>query len=361
MGLRKTFPIIVLCTFIAACGDQKIVNDIKLVETVGYDAVENGVQSAAFIADYEEKGGKAIELFVTESKSVYDSLPRLNTKLNLPIEYGQLRMALFGETFARKGIEKAIDSMIRNPQISPRMQLGVADRDALEILKVAESKRNPYFLADMIEQNIWRGNLPHTNLHETFFNFYGEGRDIFLPYFTVERGEIKIDGLALFKGDHFTTKIGSKDAFILKMLLGNSKNGSVMIPMRKTNQKHDDFFLMNSIGSKSRLKVINLGPPASFSIRVNLDAQVKDVPFWIDLRSEDQLAWLEKIMGAYFEKEIQKFVSLCKKNKVDPVGFGDLIRSRSSKWNAQDFEEQYEALKMTVSVKVIIVQTGVGE
>ncbi|XEC97429.1 Ger(x)C family spore germination protein [Paenibacillus tarimensis] len=361
MDMRKTFLFIVLSTLITACGDQNIVNNIKLVQTVGYDAVENGVQSAVVIANYEEAENSKLEFFVTESNSVYDSIPRLNTKLDFPIEYGQLRMALFGETFARKGIETVIDSLIRGPKISSRMHLGVADRDALEILNVTENKRDPYFLSDMIENNNRSGNLPLMNLHVTFFNFYGEGRDFYLPYFTVERGEVKIDGLALFKDDKFKTKIDIRDAFILKMLLENSKNGSIMVPVRAPNQKRDDYFLMNSIGSKSRFQVISIGSPASVSIRLKLDAQVKDVPKWIDLTSEDQCAWLEKIMGAYFEKEIQKFVSLCKKNNVDPLGFGDLIRSRSYKWDAREFQDHYEALKVIVSVKATIVQTGAGE
>lgn len=360
MKLRATFLFIVLSTWITACGNPKIVNNIKLVQTVGYDAVENGVRTAALIANYEE-GKSKLEFFVTESNTIYDSSPRLRTKLDFPNEYGQMRMALFGETYARRGIKIATESLIRHPVISSRMHLGVADRDALEILNVTENKRDPYFLFDMIENSIRNGNLPMTNLHVTLFNYYGEGRDVFLPYFTVERGEIKIDGLALFKGDQFQTQISIRDTFLLKMLLGNSKSGSIMVPVRGPNQERGDYFLMNSIGSKSRLKVISVGPPASVSIQLKVDASVRDVPEWVDLTSEDQLASLEKMMEDYFENEIQKFVSLCKTNKVDPLGFGDLIRSRSYQWDARDFEDHYEALKTTVSVKVTIVQTGIGQ
>ncbi|MBD0382580.1 Ger(x)C family spore germination protein [Paenibacillus sedimenti] len=360
MELRTTFLFIVLITLMTACGNQKIVNSIKLVQTVGYDAVENGVRNAALIANYEE-GKSKLEFFVTESNTIYDSSPRLRTKLDFPNEYGQVRMTLFGETYARKGIKIVTDTMMRHPVISSRMHLGVADRDALEILNVTENKRDPYFLFDMIENNIRNGNLPMTNLHVTVFNFYGEGRDVFLPYFTVERGEIKIDGLALFKGDQFKTKISIRDAFLLKMLLGNSKNGSVMVPVKGPKQERGDYFLMNSIGSKSRLKVISVGPPASVSIQLKVDASVRDVPEWMDLTSEDQLASLEKRMEDYFENEIQNLISFCKRNNVDPVGFGDLIRSRSYQWEARDFEDHYEALKTTVSVKVIIVQTGAGQ
>ncbi|MEF3305823.1 Ger(x)C family spore germination C-terminal domain-containing protein [Paenibacillus sp. GYB003] len=165
----------------------------------------------------------------------------------------------------------------------------------------------------------------------------------------------------MFKGDQFKTKVGLKDAFLLKTLLGNSKNGSILVPVKGPNQERSDSFLMNSIGSKSRLKVVGVGPPASVSIRLTVDVSVKDVPEWMDLGSEDQLASLEQTIEDYLENEIQTFVSLCKANRVDPVGFGDLIRSRSHRWDAREFEEHYGALKTTVSVKATIVQTGAGQ
>jgi hypothetical protein len=51
----------------------------------------------------------------------------------------------------------------------------------------------------MIEQNMRNGNLPLMNLHESLFNYYGEGRDMFLPYFKIDHGEVIIDGLALLE------------------------------------------------------------------------------------------------------------------------------------------------------------------
>jgi hypothetical protein len=66
-------------------------------------------------------------------------------------------------------------------------------------------------------------------------------------------------------------------------------------------------------------------------------------------------------MGSYFQKEIEKFLLLCKENKVDPIGLGDLVRSRSKEWNEQNFEEMYPILKTKVSIQFKIIQHGTGE
>lgn len=354
----RTLLIVALCMLLAACGDTNVVNSIKFVQTIGYDAAKNGVTSSAVIANYEEQGKLKLEFYVTESKSVYDTMPKLNMKLDFPIEYGQLRMALFGDSFARRGIATAIESLIRDPKISARAHIGVADRDALEMLNIAENKRDPYFLSDLLEQNMKFGNLPRMNLHSTFFNYYGSGRDFFLPHFTIERDEIKLDGLALFKGDKYKVKIGVTDSFLLKLLLEDSLNGSIMVPVAGGNQTRQEYFLMNSIKSKPTYKVIRAGYPASIAIHVNLKAQVKDVPQWIDLTSEDELALLEKSIEDYCVKEIQNLISLCKSNEVDPLGLGDLIRSRSKNWDSRQFDKHYKELTTTVVVKARIIRTG---
>jgi Ger(x)C family germination protein len=356
----KAFLMLILSSLLTACGDTNIVNSIKFVQTIGYDAVENGVTSSAIIANYEEQGKSKLEFYVTESKSIYDSMPKLNMKLDFPIEYGQLRMALFGERFARKGIKTAIESLIRDPKISSRAHLGVADTEALKMLNIAENRNDPYFMSDMIEQNIRYGNLPRINLHLTFFDFYGSGRDFFLPHFTVERDEIKLDGIALFKEDKFKTKIGVKDSFLMKLLMEDSSNGSIMIPVKGSDHAGDEYFLMNSIHSKTTYKVVRTGSPASIDIRVKLDAQVKDVPQWIDLTSADQLALLEKCIETYCQNESRKFIALLQSNDVDPLGLGDLIRSRSKEWSPQEFQKHYKELSVTVSVTARIIRTGAG-
>ncbi|MDD9269699.1 Ger(x)C family spore germination protein [Paenibacillus sp. GCM10023248] len=360
MDRRKIFPIIILCAVLSACSDQKIVNQICLVHAISFDTVANGKKSAALISHFKEQGKTELDVLHTESNSNIGALPRLNTRTNDPLERGQLRMMLFGKTSAEKGIGAEIHHFLRDPKISSRLQLGVVDRDASELLEIIKKTHEPFFLSDMIEQNMRNGNLPMMNLHVSLFNYYGEGRDMFLPYFKIDHGEVIIDGLALFRSDQKITEISMKDAFLLKMLIQNSKNGDYKVPVAgKTSDKQsEDFILLRSMHSNVNYIVNNVNPIPSISIRLKLVTELQNVPDWVDLRSEEQLTQLEKTMGSYLKTEIEKFLSLLKENKVDPVGFGDLVRSRSMNWSAQDFEKIYQVIKTTVSVQVKIANTG---
>jgi spore germination protein len=362
MYRKNIFLGIILCAVLSACANKNIVNEIVLVHAISFDTVANGIKSAALIANFKELGKTELQVLHTESNSSNGTLPRLNTRTKDPLERGQLRMVLFGKTHAEKGTGTEIHNLLRDPKISSRLQLGVVDGDASELFEFIEKYQEPIFLSDMIEQNIKNGNLPLLNLHESLFNYYGEGRDMFLPYFKIDQGEVVIAGLALFRSDQKIIEISMKDAFLLKMLIQNSKNGNYMVPVagKASNKQGEDFILLRSMHSKVNYIVNKVNPIPSISIRLKLETELQDVPDWVDLRSEEQLTQLEKTMGSYFKTKIEKFLSLMKENKVDPVGLGDLVRSRSKEWSAQDFEKIYQEIETTVSVQVKISNNGSG-
>lgn len=362
MHLLKVCLSLICMTLISACANQKLVDEIKIIQSIGFDLTESGVKSVVLYPIFEKKNEAQLEILDTSSNSYYDIIPRLNTKTNDPIEYGQLRMVLFGKSYTQKGIDTVVHSLCRDAKVGTRIHLGVAEKEASELLTASKKYKDPYYISGMIKQNINHGNLPMTNLHDFLFNHYGVGRDPFLPYIILERGNLKIDGIALFSFDKLVATINMKQAFILKMLIDNSKNGSYMYPLNGSKSDKDEFILLQSIGSKVKFTVDQISPNPKISIKVILKLQVKDVPTLIDLLQEKQLRGLEQKVGSYFEKEIQSFISFCQKNKVDPVGFGDLVRSKSTSWEEKDFYAvTYEQMKTNVKVDVHIIQTGVGE
>ncbi|MDQ1913688.1 Ger(x)C family spore germination protein [Paenibacillus sp. GD4] len=355
--------IVFLSIGLTACTPNNIVNKIELIQTIGFDTSRTGVKSTVLVSRYMEKGQPDLQLLDTESNSIYDTVPRLNTKTPQPIEYGQLRMVLFGKHFSENGVSNELESLIRDPKISSRLQLAVADRDASELMEIIRKSKKPYFLSDMIEQNMKSGNVPSSNLHTSLFNFYGEGRDMFLPRVTVERGNVKIDGLVLFRNDKKAAEIDIKDTFLLKMLIEDSKGGSYMVPLESilADSKPNEFILVNSIHSKAKYSINSTNLVPTVSIHLRMQVSVTDITSRIDLMSQETLLELEKNMGLFFQSKASALLSFCKKNHVDPIGLGDFIRSRSTQWNAEHYNEIYSELTTNVSVEVKIVNTGTGE
>lgn len=357
---NKIVLLIFFCILFTACSDTKILNEIKLVQTIGVDAIGKNVKSTVLVGSYKKMGESQVQLLDTESISNYDIMTRLNAQTRDSIEYGQLAMILFGKDYARKGIAEILKNLCKDAKISTMVQLGVADREASAILSVIEQSEESHFLSDMIKHNIKNGTLPRNNMQISLFNFYGEGRDLFLPHFTLNGGKITVDGLALFNSDKYITNINLKETFLLKLLIENTHNGTYLVPVKAPNPPKDRHVLLNSIKSKVKYSLNSIEPVPSINIRIQMEAQTKHVPDWIDSTGENKREKLETILEDYFEKRIQTLLSFCRKNKVDPAGIGDFVRSRSPQWDVQQFQAIYPQMKTNVTVKLKMIEAGIG-
>ncbi|WP_162463131.1 Ger(x)C family spore germination protein [Paenibacillus psychroresistens] len=356
--MAKIFLSLVLCVCLTACGEQKIVNNIRLVHTIGYDMAGANIKGTVLMGDYKKQGEDDILLLDTVSNSEFDLMPRLNTKTEDPIEYGQLGVVLFGKKFSKRGVALIMKNLCGDPNISSRMHLAVADMDATELLEITRQSKNSYFLSDLIEQNVKKGNLPRNNLQISLFNFYGKGRDMYLPHLSQERGNVKIDGLALFRKDKYITKINIRDALLLKLLIENAKNGSFLVPLGESKDPQNDFILLKFLDTNVKFKLEKREPTPSISLHLKMDTQIKYVPNKMSLQSNEEISIFEKRMAAYFEQEIQRLISFAKNNNVDPIGLGDFVRSKSEKWSSSDFQEKYSKLETHVDVEFKVIQSA---
>ncbi|MGC5326899.1 Ger(x)C family spore germination protein [Brevibacillus sp. SYSU BS000544] len=361
--MKISYILLMISCIISGCSSQRVVNKTQLVQTIGFDwnKDENTIRGTILYPTFEEKGLTKINLLDTISNSYYDILPRLSTKTTFPIEQGQLRMVVFSKSLAAKGIQPIVHSLCRDPKIGTRAQLGVAEQEASKILKQAKDANVPFQLFNMVNQNISNGNLPRMNLQVFLFNFYGEGRDPYLPYFIMEQNKIKINGLALFKKEKFVAHIGIRESFILKLLMENTKNANYQIKIPGSNRDLIDFILLSSIRSKVQYSVNVTQPIPSISINIKIQAKMKDVPTYVDLTKSSEIHKVEKMIEKYFEEETQKIISFCQRHQVDPIGFGDMVRGKTRDWGYRDFQKIYPQMKTDVEVLVKVVQTGVAE
>lgn len=352
------------CVLAVGCtSNQQIINKIQLVQTAGYDKVGNRSLCSVITSSYTEKGKVNAQVLLTESDSSFDMIPRLNTKTSKTIQYGQMGMVIFSKTYAEMGIGPVVSGFCRDPKIASRIQMGVTDKEASKLMDIANKAQESLYLMRMVDQNILSGNLPKMNFKHLLFNYYGEGRDFFLPYFTVESGSVKIDGLALFKDDKFVTKVSIREAFLLKLLTDSSRNGSLLMPMKESNDNSTihDYVLMKSIASKVHYHYNTSTPDPVIDITLNVRVLVKDIPIWLKLTTKGQMDEFEQRLGNYLEKEAQDFIALCQSMKVDPIGLGDFVRSRSRNWTEKDFYAAYPQLRTHVKVNLSVEQSGVGE
>ncbi|MDQ0218698.1 Ger(x)C family spore germination protein [Peribacillus cavernae] len=351
-----TISIIVI---LAGCANQRIIDQVQIIQVLGYDKHEDKVKGTVIFPTYEEQGKTDLHVLDTEAASFENIVPRLNTKSTYPIDVGQLRTVLFGKDFAEQGIDPVIHFLSRDPKVGSRMQLGISEDTAEGIIRSIVKEKVPYHINYKIDQNIQYGSLPKMNLHVFLTNFYSEGMDPFLPYFTIEGNTVKIDGLALFNKGKYVNHINMTQSFLCKMLMDGTQNGRYETKI-KGNEK-EGFISLKSLDSKAKYTINQKDRIPHISIDLTMKAQLKKGLPGLNYTKNKDIEKTEKILDEHFNKEVQQLISLFQEYNLDPLGLGDKVRAKSRSWDYGRFQDMYPHLKTTVNTKVTIIQTGVEE
>ncbi|MGF2614574.1 Ger(x)C family spore germination protein [Rossellomorea vietnamensis] len=358
--MQRIFLFMVSITvFLAGCTNQRIIDRVQIIQVLGYDIHDDKVKGTVIYPTYEEPGKTALHTLDAEADTFDYILEKLNTKSPHPIDAGQLRTVLFSKDFAEQGLEPVIEFMSKDPIVGSRMQLGITEPMAENIIQLSVNQKVPSHLYDKINQNIKHGNLPKTNLHVYLTDFYIEGKDPFLPYFIVEDGDVKIDGLAIFKKSKYINHINLEQSYLLKMLRDGTKNGQYEAKIKVDDS--EGFIFLRRLDSNVEYTINQIEKNPNITIDLTLKTQIKRVPEWLNLTKNKDIEKTEKILEKHFNKEIQQLISLFQEYEADPIGIGDMIRASSRKWDYERYLSIYPDLKTTVNTHVKIIQTGAAE
>lgn len=349
-----------LTFFLSGCGiHERIIDEVQIIETLGYDREEGKVKGIALYPTFAEQGNVKLKIYKTVSDSYEDILPRMNAKSAYPIETGKLDFILFGKEYATQGIEDVVTNFARNPNTASRMQLGIAENSAEDILQASKHVNLSFHLSEKINQNIERGNIPKMNLHMFLNNFHQEGRDQILPYLILEENQIKIDGLALLKNGKYINHINLRQSLILKTLIDGSQNGQYKTKI--TQNKKEGFILLKNLDAKTTYTVEKSEGIPSIFIDLTIHAEIEKASSWFDLKKEKDIVKLERNLKEHFKEEVQHLISLAQGYNVDPIGLGEKVRANTRNWDYQRFMDIYPEVKTTVHTNIDILNTGIEE
>ncbi|MBP3963144.1 Ger(x)C family spore germination protein [Paenibacillus lignilyticus] len=352
--MRKYVLFLVLCLVLAGCAQEQIIDRIKLIESIGYDLQGEAYRISGTYCAYEKK----VKLFLLEGEvhSFNEVLTSFTSQSDHPIAIGQLRTIVISERIAGRGITELANTLVRDPLISNRTTLVLTTNQADEIL--AESiKYPPVYLSNLLKQNMDTGNMPFTNGHIFLDQYFGEGQDVYLPIVVKgPKGVLQVDGVGIFLGDQLKLKLPNINGLFIKLLTTDK----IGIQSGTYNFKNDQNkqITFKIISSKRKLTVTN--DKANISLKLNIDLGDYPVAMKVFENSNDMLA-LKKQIESNLSAEMRAMLELFQKNLVDPIGIGNLARSRERKWNERDFMTQhYPNLDFDVKTEVTILSLGVG-
>jgi spore germination protein len=358
----KSLLIVPILFLIVGCVPKQIIDKVQLIDAIGFDELsDENIKGTITYPIFNPDGTARVETLAAISHTSRFLHSKLNTKSPKTLSMGQLRIVLFNDKFAKKGILDIVNSLYRDPNVGNRLYMAVVDGSSHELLttKYTSAPLPAIYLMDLIEQNIESENVPKTNLHVFLYSYYGEGIDPFLPIVNSEKNAMKLEGIALFRDDKYVGKLNHSESFAFKVMLDGAKTGQFEVGLKKGKQK--GHAVVRNIKGTTSYKVRKINGVPEFDVKLKILGEIHEYPPWLNLEEKPNIDLIEETFKKQINKEAKKITAKFQKLNVDPLGFGDQVRRREKGWNFKKFQKQYPDMKITISTEVDIVESGVIE
>ncbi|OAS24342.1 Ger(x)C family spore germination protein [Paenibacillus oryzisoli] len=354
----------VLLITITGCGsDQRILEKIGLTHTTSFDLTPDGmlrVTNSIPLAVGE--GLKPREVLTTITDSSKGAKVDLARQSQLILVSGQMRNILFGSSLARRGFWDDIDTLVRDPSVSPRVKVTVVDGNANDLLAKTYSNylRTAQYIDRMMESESKFQSIPKVSLYDFTRDYYDDGIDPVAPIIKDIGEHVKIDGIALFRDDRYQMKVAAQDAIYFAMLSKNFKLGSLPIILSRENEKKE-LVLFDSLISKRKVRVAQ-GSSGAYAVNYQISVSGSILEYRGDLKisKEEDRNKLESKIAEKMTEHMDMMVKDMQQHNVDSLGVGNAVKNSIAykEWKAMDWREIYPEVEIHYQVKVKIKHYG---
>ncbi|QCJ40668.1 Ger(x)C family spore germination protein [Bacillus sp. S3] len=368
--------------FLSGCWDRMELNDRAIWLATGWDTAENGgvevsgqIVIPANVQTQGGGGGAAQQGFFTISakgKNLGDAMQNMQTKLPREAFFGQRRVVLFSEEFAKRGLKNELDMNSRASDVSLRADVFVVKGStAKEFLTVANPlEKSP--AASALKEHRQSGGRGDTSYLKMLIAANREGIRTTIPAIEissslegVKTGKedspnpklFRITGVSVF--DHNIKMLGFLNAAENKDMLwvmGILQKMNISIPKQEGNAS----ITLTKIKSKIEPK-FGKNNQLKFTVSLTGEGALTESNSELDVEYTDNLKLLEKKFEKEAQKQVQQTITkVQEKYGLDIFGFGEVIhRKHPIRWKKlrtnwdQTFSQADISVRATIKIKQI--------
>ncbi|OLS36208.1 Ger(x)C family spore germination protein [Bacillus sp. MRMR6] len=354
-----------LCVLLTAgCAQQKIIDDLALINAVGYDKINNQETPLKVTITFPmiSKDGQYDRKTITVyGKSSKDAKGKARYQTNLLLESGQLRVALFGSELAKDGLVPYVDTIVRDPSIGSRVMLALGKNEANELLslQINNEGQNATFLEQFITKLNVESRAVHYNIYQFLRDYYDDGTDPVLPVFKVDKKNIAFDGIGLFQGDKLKKILNTQDTNILFLLRKRIKHGNIGLGIETREEKKAQIML-SYVQTTHRMKVKMEQDKPVVTIDLKVIGDILEYMGEEDLSDPEIKKETEKLISEELKRKGEELIAQFQELQVDPLGVGGYVRNKMNykRWQELDWYNMYKDMNIGLKVEVKINSSG---
>ncbi|WP_019156212.1 Ger(x)C family spore germination protein [Robertmurraya massiliosenegalensis] len=355
--MYKIIFVVCISFVLTGCVKKEILDDINLIEAIGFDHSDDTETIGTILYPIYQPEKPPENRTLTAKAHIKKSiLQELQLQSANPIVTGSMEIVLFGKELAtNEGVLELIDPFQRDPGVGSGLYLAVVDGQAKELMEGEYGIRgNATHLSNLIKTNIENEDLPKTNLHKFLSAYYQKGKTPFMPQVKqLSKDKVLLNGICFFKHGKVVQTISPKEMFFFRLLVDKYSNGLHRVKIDEGEAA------IRSIRSVHVFKLTNRAP---MEIIVQLKVHGIINEFTGNKADPPIIKKLEKAFEEEITEQCLMLIDDFKEKKIDPVGFGHFVKTRTRKCDLSDWTDtQFQNLTVKIKPDVTIVEAGVIE
>jgi len=337
--LRSVLVVIPLC-LPAGCWSSAELNEQAFVSMIVLDKAEQGVElTLAFPLTNRlipgqvggsSGGGQKPYTFMTQvGVDIGQAYRKIQADLSRKITFGQTRIVVFGEEFAKSNVELALDFLAREPAFHINANLFVTSGEGKQLIDVPPifERFTTDILVAYIEEKVLLSTTATDFLKASYI-----GGDMIIPILKFNTRPIELEetqgqtwmgtgGAAIFKQGKMVGTLSTQEMRGGLWILDQLKDAEISIPS-PTDSKNVDVIIRQM---RTRIQPKVKGQTISVTIRSQANAEVLSTNSGIDLKNPKLMSELEHSLEKKVTDVILQTINKTRKVQSDAFHFGNYI------------------------------------
>lgn len=339
----KIIAVVVLIAFcFAGCSNSTHLKDLVVVEGIGIDQAQNGVDICVQTLKADIlSGGRAPSENMTfntdeSGKTIFDAISNLSNNLPKNVFFGHNKLIVFSSDICKNDMKTHLDYLLRSTRSRVDVAVCIADSKAKEIIESNEN--DSHVPCENIATLLKNGQDVGTSAYVTvndILNLHGDKTsDFYLPMVKKEknRDNVTTDGLGLFSNGTLVYTTDADETMGILMLGGKIDTCSLEFNDSEFGKMGVELY-NQKVNNKTYIKDGKVVFETEFSTKIMINEIEKGVFASLDEET------VERICDET-ENEInsicKKAFYACKNNSSDCLRVGEYL--------AKDCPESYDIL-----------------
>jgi spore germination protein len=356
---------IIMIFILTGCAEQRIIDDLALINAVGYDVTDNEKNPLKLTVTFPfitKDGNYDRKTIIVEGKSSKEAREKVRLKTNLRLESGQVRVSMYGQEVAKQGMLPYIQSLVRDPSIGTRAKLALAEDKASDVLmlQIKSEGQNATYLEQFLTK-LNRENLrTNYNIYQFLRDYYDDGIDPILPVFKVEKNNIAFNGIGLFHEDKLVEILKPSKARYLFIFREEMKQGN-LVEQIDVGEEEKASIMLNYELKEHRIEVQSTSKNSKkASIYIELIGDVIEYTGKEEISDPKNQKKIENIISKKINQEGKELIVKLQKLQVDPLGVNRYVRNKMNyrEWKALDKYQSYQDMNINIEANIILNSSG---